>query len=180
MTLVINLFGGPGSGKSTGATAIFSMLKMHDVNAEYVPEYAKDLAWEKTLQVYYNPWNMLGEQHNRQHRLIDQADVIITDSPLLQQAAYVDDKFYHDTCLGLFNKFENVNWFIQRSKTFNPKGRKHNFDESVIIDKKILDMLGDDNIPFNSTKGNHEGYNYIVQAILVRLGVDRRIQLVSN
>ena len=34
-TLIVNLYGGPGSGKSTGAAYIFSMLKMVGVDAEY-------------------------------------------------------------------------------------------------------------------------------------------------
>ena len=41
-TLIMNLYGGPGSGKSTGAAYIFSMLKMVGVDAEYVTEFAKD------------------------------------------------------------------------------------------------------------------------------------------
>ena len=41
--IVINLFGVPSAGKSTGAAYIFSRLKMAGVNAELVTEFAKDL-----------------------------------------------------------------------------------------------------------------------------------------
>ena len=41
--LVINLFGAPGAGKSTGAAYIFSLLKMYGINAELITEYAKDM-----------------------------------------------------------------------------------------------------------------------------------------
>lgn len=41
-TLVVNLFGGPGSGKSTGAAYVFARLKMLGYNAELVTEFAKD------------------------------------------------------------------------------------------------------------------------------------------
>lgn len=34
MTIIINLSGDPGSGKSTGATRIFSNLKLKGINAE--------------------------------------------------------------------------------------------------------------------------------------------------
>jgi adenylate kinase family enzyme len=37
--LVVNLWGGPGSGKSTGACYIFAQLKLLGVNCEYVSEY---------------------------------------------------------------------------------------------------------------------------------------------
>jgi adenylylsulfate kinase-like enzyme len=40
---VINLFGGPGTGKSTLAAALFTDLKMKGINAELVTEFAKDL-----------------------------------------------------------------------------------------------------------------------------------------
>lgn len=45
-TLIVNLYAGPGSGKSTGAAYIFSKLKLKDIDAEYVSEYAKDRVWQ--------------------------------------------------------------------------------------------------------------------------------------
>lgn len=44
--LIVNLFGVPGAGKSTGAAYIFSRLKMLGINAELVTEFAKDKVWE--------------------------------------------------------------------------------------------------------------------------------------
>ena len=46
MTILCNIYGGPGSGKSTSAAGVFSLLKTHGVNAELVTEFAKDLVWE--------------------------------------------------------------------------------------------------------------------------------------
>lgn len=40
--VVINLFGIPASGKSSGAAYIFSKLKMLGYNAELITEFAKD------------------------------------------------------------------------------------------------------------------------------------------
>ena len=51
-TLVVNLFAGPGAGKSTGAAYIFSMLKMAGIDTEYVNEYAKDKVWEDNKEVF--------------------------------------------------------------------------------------------------------------------------------
>ena len=50
-TIVVNLFAGPGAGKSTGAAYIFSKLKMAGVDAEYVTEFAKDKTWEENQKV---------------------------------------------------------------------------------------------------------------------------------
>lgn len=170
-TKVINLFSGPGAGKSTTATAVFALLKMHDINAEYVSEYAKDKAWEKTLGVYYNQIKILGEQHNRQYRLVGQADVIITDSPILQQAAYVEDPWYFDVCKHLFDQFDNTNYFIERVKKFNPKGRKHNLEEAKVIDEKIWHVLHDNKYRFSSIKGDINAANIIVNHILAELDI---------
>ncbi len=40
-TIAINFYGGPGTGKSSMAAAIFSNLKNEGINAELVTEYAK-------------------------------------------------------------------------------------------------------------------------------------------
>jgi len=51
--LVVNLFGAPGAGKSTGAAYIFSQLKMAGINAELVTEFAKDKVWEESKAGWY-------------------------------------------------------------------------------------------------------------------------------
>ena len=38
--IVVNLFGVPGAGKSTGAAYIFSQLKINGINAELITEFA--------------------------------------------------------------------------------------------------------------------------------------------
>ena len=40
--IIVNLFGVPGAGKSTGAAYIFSQLKMKGINAELITEFAKE------------------------------------------------------------------------------------------------------------------------------------------
>lgn len=44
---VINLFGGPGIGKSTLAAGLFEHMKIAGFNVELVNEYAKDMVWEQ-------------------------------------------------------------------------------------------------------------------------------------
>ena len=41
-TIVVNLIGGPGSGKSTTAAGLFYNLKKLGINCEMALEYAKD------------------------------------------------------------------------------------------------------------------------------------------
>ena len=50
-TLVVNLFGGPGCGKSTLMAGIFHQLKLKGYDCEMVTEFMKDLVWEKELKL---------------------------------------------------------------------------------------------------------------------------------
>ena len=49
-TKIINLFGGPGCGKSTTASGIFYELKKRGYECELSPEFAKDKVWEDSLR----------------------------------------------------------------------------------------------------------------------------------
>ena len=44
---IVNLFGGPGTGKSICAAQIFVDLKFKNKNVELITEYTKDATWEK-------------------------------------------------------------------------------------------------------------------------------------
>ena len=92
--LIINLCGAPGAGKSTGASYIFSKLKMQGVNAELITEFAKDKTWENNKTALENQTYALGKQYYNITRCKDQVDVIITDSPILLSIFYGGDKFY--------------------------------------------------------------------------------------
>ena len=51
-TLVVNLFGGPGAGKSTLMAYLFYKLKILGVEVEMSPEFAKDLVWEERFNYF--------------------------------------------------------------------------------------------------------------------------------
>ena len=53
--IVVNLFGSPGAGKSTGAADVFSRLKKLGINAELVAEFAKDKTWEHNNNIHIIP-----------------------------------------------------------------------------------------------------------------------------
>lgn len=86
--IILNLFSGPGAGKSTMAADIFAKLKRAGVNSELASEYAKDKVWEKSLSILENQIYVFGKQHHRLFRLKSQVDVIVTDSPILLSAIY--------------------------------------------------------------------------------------------
>ena len=112
--LVVNLFGAPGSGKSTGAAYIFSQLKIAGVNAELVTEFAKDKVWENNEEVFKNQAYIFGEQSFKMSRCRDKVDVIVTDSPLLLSALYNSDEIlgeeFNNVVYRVFNSYENMNF----------------------------------------------------------------------
>ena len=93
--LVVNLFGGPGTGKSTTAAELFSELKHRGIRAELVTEVAKDLCYEKS-PLLGDQLHILSEQHRRLARLRDQVDIVITDAPISLGEIYGQGHFSGD------------------------------------------------------------------------------------
>lgn len=177
--LVINMFAGPGTGKSTTSAAVFSLLKMHGVNAELITEFAKDLTWEKRHMTMSNQYYIWGKQHHRMWRIKNQIEVMVTDSPLLLGLIYGEDNpdCFNETVLHSFNEFNNMNYFLTRVKKYNPKGRVQTESRAKELDNEISMMLSENNIQFNTVEGNYEGANTIVKHVLRRLGKEMEIQL---
>lgn len=170
---VVNLFGAPGSGKSTGAAYLFAKLKMAGINAELVTEFAKDKVYEDSKEVFNNQTYILGKQCFRQSKLRDKVDVIITDSPLLLSIYYNNDNNIQNElsalALKIFDSYDNYNYFIHRVKTYNPKGRFQTEDEAIAIANNMKEFLMDFNIKFEEFNGDTNGYDLIYDDIINNL-----------
>ena len=170
--IVINLFGEPGAGKSTGAAYIYSQLKMHGINVELVTECAKDKVWEGNETALKNQVYIFGEQFLRMSRCEDKVDVIVTDSPLPLSIIYNKDRRltnnFEKTVMDVFNSYNNVNILVVRDKPYNKTGRLENEQEACNLKSDIEKMLQDKNITYSSISGNIHGYQAVVKAILKR------------
>lgn len=168
--IVINLFAGPGSGKSTTCAGVFAKLKLAGINCEMALEYAKDKVWEESNKVLDDQIYVFGKQLHRIFRLKDKVDVVITDSPILLSIIYdkTGNKYFSDLVLNQFNNFDNRNYFIERTTVYNPKGRLQTEDEAKEIDKVLLDLLKDCNIEYDSV-GKNEAVDYIFNKIMKEL-----------
>jgi hypothetical protein len=171
--LLINLFGGPGAGKSTGAAYIFSQLKMAGVNAELVTEFAKDKVWEGNKEVFKNQAYIFGKQYFKISRCADKVDVIITDSPLLLSIVYNDNPVlgdsFNETVKNVFSSFNSMNYILSREKEYNPVGRNQTESEAKEVDVQVRAMLDQEKIPYEVVAGNELGYDYIVDRVLEQL-----------
>ena len=178
-TKCLNLFAGPGSGKSSIGTGVFSLLKLHLISCEFTGEYAKTLAWEGRLNVKVNSLKIFAEQHHRQFILDEKVDVIVTDSPLLMSSAYRKpfDELFHALVAREFKKYDNINYFILREKKFIQKGRKESEEEANKLDHDIFSLLQREQISFKTVDGNYEAINIITNDILKRLGKKQKFFL---
>ena len=167
--LVVNLYGGPGCGKSTGAAHIFSELKKKGVNAELITEFAKDKTWEKNSVALNCQEYVFGKQSFRLQRCRDDVDVIVTDSPLPLTIIYNKNPAlgqpFEQVVLSVFNTYNNINYLLKRVKPYNPKGRKQTESESIEIDGEVLNLLNKFNIVFFGVPGDDDGYNFIVDEV---------------
>lgn len=172
-TLVVNLFAGPGAGKSTTAAGVFFELKTRGINCELAAEYAKDLCWEERTRTFDDQIYIFGQQYHRIFRLLGQVSVVITDSPLLLTPVYDAEKrpTLKKLVLEEHNKMWTYNVFLKRKKVFNPKGRNHNEEQSKDIDYAVADMLLENDVLFETFEGTAEGKDAIVKKILILLSM---------
>lgn len=165
-TLVINLFGGPGTGKSTTCAGVFSLLKNRGVNAEMALEFAKDKVWEKSTHTLSNQIYIFGKQHHRFWRLRGQVEVIVTDSPLLLSLYYGnrESDTFHRLVIEEHEKFRSLNFFLERVKPFNPSGRLQNEEQAKGIDGELRRILEKHQIGYRQVVADEEAPLEIAQA----------------
>ena len=158
--LVINAYGGPCSGKSTTCLHLVSELKKLGFSAEYVPEYAKELVYEKRYDLLDGSMehqiDILLEQNKRVDRLVGNVDFIVSDSPIYLSYLYTnpdefpkgispfDNNDFLNLVSGLDLDYYTFNVFINRNENeFQTKGRIHTLEESKNIDENIEWFLQD-------------------------------------
>lgn len=157
-TLVVNLFGGPGTGKSTLCANLFSELKMSHIDVEMAPEYVKEVVWEESFKKIENQIYIFGKQHNRLYRLMNKVQVIITDSPLLNSVVYYNGENSHFSKLVIeeYNRMNNLSFYLERSFEYVQSGRMQDLDGAINLDKKYKKILDDNHIEYQSIKGTYD------------------------
>jgi len=172
VTKIINLYGGPGTGKSTTAAALFAELKYRGVNCEYVQEYAKDKAWEfgtnhlGTPKVFQAQEYIFGKQHFRLRRCAEDVDVIVTDCPLFLGLIYMPKNFgipsLKNCIREAYDLYDNLNIFLVRHKEYNPKGRFQSEEQAKDLDVKVKQMLTNQAVPFHVVDSDRTAVGAII------------------
>lgn len=170
--LVVNLFSGPGAGKSTMAAGLFYKLKLAGYNVELALEYAKDLTWEERFNTLCNQPYIFGKQYHRLKRLEGKVDAIITDSPLLLSCFYSAKTYpvsFKTSVIEINDQFDNWNFFINRVKPYQPKGRNQTEDQAEEIDQEIKTLLNSALESYLSLDGNEAGTSELIGLVSRRL-----------
>lgn len=180
MTTVVNLYGGPGVGKSTLAAKVFAAMKDAGTNAELVAEYVKQWAWEDRKPVDYDQFYFFGQQARREYRLFDKVDFIVTDSPVMLVSYYAQlfgtphqgilFRSMYLTYLDMCQKqgHKHVHYFLNRSHEYQPEGRYHTEEQALEIDKQIKRFMKEHALPFKEIKAANKSISKILKDLKIK------------
>lgn len=141
MSVVVNLYGGPGTGKSTTMANIFSLMKMRGASVEMSPEWFKAAVWAGETHVLKDQLLIFAKQNHQLRQLNGKVDFIITDTPLLAGLVYDNDPRLADLVRWVSSSYLNVHVFLNRVKPFFQGGRVYDEAQSHKLDSDIREML---------------------------------------
>jgi hypothetical protein len=166
---IINLWGGPGTGKSTTAADLFAHMKWKNINVELVNEYAKEVTWDERFKILEDQLYIMAKQNHKLWRLKGKVDWVITDSPLAMALVYAGEDYLpnHFGHLGheIFNHYDNINIFLKREKPYHKIGRNQNESEARVLDARIKSLLIDHKYDFIEVAANQDAKSVIFDYI---------------
>ena len=152
---VVNLFAGPGVGKSTTSAILYGMLSMAGYRAEYVPEFAKFLTWQKAETVLRDQLYLFAKQDHRLEVLREAPlDFVIMDGPLPNAVLYQAGGYFpsfEPLVMEVFASYDNVNFFLERNPgiTYQPAGRNESESNAQRLCAATLALLHRHSVPFS-------------------------------
>lgn len=168
---VINLYAGPGAGKSTLASAVFSEMKRHNFNVEFVHEFAKDCVWEQHAQIFTEQDYIFAHQHRMIRRLVDHdVDFAIVDSSIVLGLLYMPSWYptsFTQFVLDVYHTYDNINIVLQRNPDFgyDATGRNQTVDEALVIDQQIVQLLASHGLPYHSVVNDQTAVSQIIEIV---------------
>lgn len=176
---VVTFNAGPGAGKSTIAAGVYKELWRQGVNCELVTEFAKDMVWEGSTAIFQNQPIVFCNQQHRQFMAAKKHEVVVTDVSLPLNLYYEKQdnqryEHYANFILENHNKYDNLDYYIDRVKPYNPIGRyQKDINEAKEVDGSILDVFHEYEIELKHFPGIPGTVDLIVDDVLNKLGRER-------
>jgi len=162
-TTVINLFGGPGVGKSTLQADLYADMKKRGCRVEMVREVAKKWAWDDREITALDQLNIIGEQIKDESELYGKVDFIITDSPIMLGAFYMDynhGELFMQKMVQEYMEFAEKNGvnfmnilLSRKHMKYNPFGRFESEWQAKNLDEQLQGFLFETRLEFNRLNG---------------------------
>lgn len=166
---VINLFGAPSSGKSTTRAGTFYRMKLRGYAVEEVTEVAKDIVWDRSIDMLKAQDLVFAQQRWRVERLCNHdVEFCITDSPILLSLLYAPTNFpasFTAFALDMNERYENINIYLRRVKPYVAAGRTQTEEQSNALADDVLAMLGRYNVPYVALDGDEAAPQAIIDMI---------------
>ena len=163
MSKIINLFGGPGIGKSSIASGLTYKLKKKHITCDNPYEFPKVLAWDENHSAIKDQLYVLANQHRGIVKSFGKVDYIILDSPILLSLVYrsvykgteypatLYGESFDKMVLDIHNQYDTLNIVLKRTEGgFNEKERYQSLEESKELDFAIEKTLIENKIPYQS------------------------------
>lgn len=178
-TKIVNLFCGPGGGKSSIANGLTYELKKKHITCDNPYEFPKLLAWDENHSAIKDQLYVLANQHRGIVKSFGKVDYIILDSPIILSLVYrsvykgleYPSILYKDSfdkmVLDIHNQYDTLNIFLKRTEgEYNEKERYQTIDESKMLDEEIEKTLIKHNIPYITIEVGEETVNDILNKLL--------------
>jgi RecA/RadA recombinase len=173
---VINLFGPPGSGKSTVAAGLFYRLKSKGIICELTQEYAKELVWAESQAIpsqqpagMEDQLSIFAEQNRRLVRVNGKIEMAVTDSPLLLSSIYAPAGYpenFHRLVVDIFRSYHNVNFFLERAVPYRNMGRLHDEKQAEDLGSQMRGLLDDLGLPYEVLPGDEAAPEKILKRLV--------------
>ena len=164
-TLVVNLYGGPGTGKSTTAAATFAYLSLRGKSVELSTEYSKDVVGESGDYLQADQIFMFAEQNRKLVRLYGKVDAVVTDSPLYLSYYYTQNEHILGLIQQEMKRADHLHVFLVRKMAYDTESRRQTEAEALDIDTGLRQMLDDEGILYHVVDADEEAASRIALLI---------------
>ena len=144
-TTLINIWAGPGAGKSTTAAGLFERLKLAGHSAELVTEYVKAWAWRGEKIGEFDDLYITAKQLRRESALYGKVDYIVTDSPIGLGAVYETkyrpaSELMRNVSRALRDRqlaagIRVLDFSLERTKPYVAEGRYESAEQALHVDE---------------------------------------------